>query len=54
MLELLDSGKALILFRANEIDMRQDIHGACTGCLRLADRKAGVQTLINWRCKIRT
>ena len=50
--QLLDSGKTLILFRANEIDMRQDIHGACTGSLRLADRKAGVQTPINWRCKI--
>ena len=50
--QLLDSGKALILFGANEIDMRQDIYGACIGYLRLADRKAGVQTLINWCCKI--
>src|SRR5262245_28762461 len=50
--QLLDSGNAFILFRTNEIDMRQDIHGACTGYFRLADRKAGMQTLIDWRCKI--
>src|SRR6478752_7054084 len=50
--QLPDSGKALILFRANEIDVRQDIHGACAGYLGLADHKAGVQALINWRCKI--
>lgn len=50
--QLLDSGKTFILFRANEIDMRQDVDGTCAGCLGLADHEAGMKTLINWRCEI--
>src|SRR5262245_16903817 len=50
--QLLDGGKAFVLFHPNEIDMRQYIHGAHTECPGLADRKAGVQALIDWRCEI--
>src|SRR5262245_32994132 len=50
--QLLDSGKTLILFRANEIDMRQDIDGTRAGSFGLANNESGVQTLINWRCEI--
>src|SRR5262245_8540556 len=49
--QLLDGGKALIFFRANEIDMRQDIDGARAGYRGLADHEASVQTLINRRCE---
>ena len=49
--QLFDGGRALVLFRTNEVDVRQDIDGASAGHLGLADHKAGVQTLINWRRK---